>query len=420
MEKITNTLDADELLPGIRMTTLWSFLRETSLIGKYPVYELLTEASDAAWFRTEFGPDQHSAYLKLVPEASPLAGEQQLEQWRAIAALSHPNLLPLVDYGRAAEDDGTAFLYAVFEFPDDTLAAGIEQGRLPAKEARDVLVAALEALVYIHSQGFVHGAVDANHVVAVGNQIKLTSDSLRLPSREATTTEDIRSLGALVYRLLTGRAVEPGIDPDATSVPEPFRTVIEHSLAYYPHQRWSLLQIAAATHQVPQEINSQPALSAPPAKSRTSESRSGAFPQWIYIATPAFLVALVLLLRGVKPKPEVPVPPRPPAAVQTSASPTSVAPTSAALGPVSANPSAPRSWRVIAYSFSRRGPAEKKAESINRQWSGAQAEVLVATGKRQMYVIAVGGPLTRDDASRFLKVARSKGMPRDSAIRNLP
>jgi cell division septation protein DedD len=121
------------------------------------------------------------------------------------------------------------------------------------------------------------------------------------------------------------------------------------------------------------------------------------------VATPLFLVALVLLFRAIKPKAETPPPPPAPVAHA------SVAPKAA--------PS--RNWRVIAYTYSRRAEAEKRAQSINRKWSAAQAEVLgPASAKRAAYLVALGGPLNRDEAQRFLKLARSRGMPRTSYIRS--
>jgi eukaryotic-like serine/threonine-protein kinase len=374
------------------MISIWNHLQDISLAGKYRLQELLGESEGAAFFRTTFGPERQPAALKLIPETSPAAGEEQLKLWHIAARLSHPNLLRLLDYGRA-EEEGDNFLYAVFEFPDDSLAGVVDRGPLSAAETRDVLAAALDGLRYIHSQGMVHGAIDPSHVVAVGNQIKLSTDTLCQPSRDVTTAEDVRSLGALVYRLLSGRRVEPGMDPDLSSIPEPFRTVIEHSLAHDPNQRWSLAEITAAVHPPPRPE---------PAK-QTFAARSRPFPKWIYVATPAFLIVLILLFRGIKPKSEPPVPP-----------PVPVAQSAVAPKPVPA-----RNWRVIAYTYPRRAEAERKVQSINRKWSGAQAEVLEPrAAKPGNYLVALGGPMNRDEAFHFLKVARSRGMPRGTYVRS--
>jgi serine/threonine protein kinase len=380
------------------MTSIWSWLQDISVAGKYSLLEVLGESEDGAFFRTSFGPEGQTAALKLISESSHAASEEQLRLWRIAAQISHPNLLRLLDYGRT-EIEGNAFLYAVFEFPDDSLATAIDRGPLSPEETRDVLVAALDGLRHIHSQGLVHGAIDPRHVVAVGNQIKLSTDTLRLPSRDATTTEDIRALGALVHQLITGRrplAVVTG--PDLLSIPEPFRTVCQHCLAHDPNQRWSLAEAAAA-------LNSPPPLTVTPAKpaKQTPAVTPRPFPKWIFVATPLFLLVLILLFRAIKPKPETPA--LPPALV--------------AQAPVAPKAAPSRNWRVIAYTYSRRAEAEKRAQSINRKWSAAQAEVLGPAGaKRGAYLVALGGPMNRDEAQRFLKLARSRGMPRTTYLRS--
>jgi len=379
------------------MTTIWNRLQGTWLAGKYSLEEWLGESDGAAFFRTTFGTERQTGALKLIPETSPAAGEEQVKLWRIAARISHPSMLRLLDYGRA-EQEGDAFLYGVFEFPDDSLSSALEHGPLSLEETREVLVAVVDGLRHIHSEGLVHGAVDSSHVVAVGNQIKLATDTLRLSSREATTAEDVRSLGALAYQLITGRRVEPGSDPNLSSIPEPFRSVIRHSLVHDPNQRWTLTEIAAL-------INPSPQLPAglPDSPKQAPAPSSRPFPKWILVATPAFLIALLLLFRGITPKSPSAAPPTAPVA-QT---------------PVVPKPGSSQSWRVIAYTFSRRAEAEKRAQSINRKWAGARAEVIEPSGtKPTTYLVAVGGPMSHDEALRFLKVARGKGMPRATHIRN--
>jgi hypothetical protein len=383
------------------MISTWDRLEGASLAGQYVLEQRLGESADGAFFLTTFGPAAQHAVLKLIPLAT-AGGERQLEVWRCTARLTHPHLLRLLDFGRT-DVNGSPFLYAVFERPDDHLA---EAGLLTATETRDVLIATVEALRYIHSQGLVHTSVDPGHVVAMGNQIKLSSDTLSEPSRSATTADDVESLGSLVYRLLTGRPAEPGKAPDLSSIPDPLRAIVSHSLDHDANRRWSLAQIAEALRPAPQP---QAAPVPPPPLKPVAPSSS--FPKWAYMAIAALIAVLVFFFapKAPTPQPEAALP----------------APSPAVAQPRPAEPPAPPKlvgreyWRVIVYTYVGASAAEKKAQSIHARWPAVEAEVFAPNGSgRPPYLVALGGRMTRDEAVRLLKIARGKGMPRDIYIQN--
>src|SRR5215469_4651302 len=178
------------------MSSNWNRWEGVFLGGRYGLQEYLGESGKAAFFRATFGQERQPALLKLIQAQDP-ASEQQLEIWRKVARISHPNLLRLLDCGQAQTGAGSV-LYAAFEYPDETLAGA---GPLTEQEARDVIASAIDALRYIHSQGFVHTAIDRDHILAVGNQIKLSSDTIREASGAAAPTEDARSLAQLASQL---------------------------------------------------------------------------------------------------------------------------------------------------------------------------------------------------------------------------
>jgi serine/threonine protein kinase len=71
---------------------------------------------------------------------------------RAVAQLSHPNILAIHDFGRQGE---TA--YAVMELLEgETLRARLEHGPLPARKAADLAVQIAEGLGAAHEKGIVH------------------------------------------------------------------------------------------------------------------------------------------------------------------------------------------------------------------------------------------------------------------------
>ena len=422
------------------MTSTWQGLQGAVLAGKYLLEQCLGESENATLFRTSYGPDARPAVLRLIP-AGAAAAAVQLALWRRVAGFAHPNLLPLFDSGHA-EHNGEPVLYAVFECPDETLQTALDQGPLTESDALDILRAVLAALNYLHSQDLVHTAIDARHVVAVGNQIKLWSNTLHPPTRSETAAEDVASLGDLLFHVLTGNTIGSAESPGLSQVPDPFRRIIENTSAKPPQRRWTLSQIAAA-------VDSRPLTPQRPTSARRSPGAPRALPLWAYAALAAILAGLGFLflpksvplaLFPTPPPPQhsgpasIKVPPSsfpgtPPPSAETAPpisepTPPEAGPTTSAAAtvPSAEAPPQPREvWRVVAYTYFRYADAQLKAKTINRRWPAGKATVFFPNGSnRPPFLVALGGLMTRDQAVRLLKIARGKGLPRDTFIQNYP
>src|SRR4029079_12547720 len=71
---------------------------------------------------------------------------------RAVAALSHPNVLALHDFGRDGED-----AYAVTELlAGETLRNRLRQGALPPKRAAEIAAQVARGLAAAHAKGIIH------------------------------------------------------------------------------------------------------------------------------------------------------------------------------------------------------------------------------------------------------------------------
>jgi serine/threonine-protein kinase len=155
----------------------------------------------------------------------------QLERFRrearAVAQLSHPNIVAVIDAG---EDGG--YPYIVFEYvPGETLKARIDSvGRLPLDEAAAYAIEIGRGLAAAHAQKLIHRDVKPQNVLIDGEgRAKVTdfgiarsleSDGLTKTGRVLGTTDyvspeqamgqdvdprsDIYSLGVLLYEMLTG------------------------------------------------------------------------------------------------------------------------------------------------------------------------------------------------------------------------
>ncbi len=75
-------------------------------------------------------------------------------------------------------------------------------------------------------------------------------------------------------------------------------------------------------------------------------------------------------------------------------------------------------WRVIAYTYNGKSNAEKKAKTINEKHPAFHAQVFTPKGDRAPYFISLGGRMTLAEAERTQREARSKGLPKDTFVRN--
>jgi TonB family protein len=127
-----------------------------------------------------------------------------------------------------------------------------------------MLTPLLAAVEFVHGKGLVHGRIKPSNIMASGDQIKLSSDSLQgagvIPpaaslydAPEAQTAgisaaSDIWSLGMTLVEVLTQHV--PVWDPArmrgpevASQVPEPFRGIAQCCLQLDPAKRCGLLEI---------------------------------------------------------------------------------------------------------------------------------------------------------------------------------
>ena len=412
------------------MTHLWDELEGVSLAGEYALEKWLGSDGSGAFFLTAIGPERRQAVIKLADDDA--SGEQQLAWWQKTARLAHPNLLALLDCGRTETANGQ-YLYAVFDYPDDNVASALQRGPLSETEARDVLSAVVDGLRYIHSVGMVHGAIDAQHIVAVGDRIQLSSDTLRECIYADRRADDLRALGALIHELLTTRAMEDGAVVELSGIGEPLRTIVRDVSTPEGGRRWTLDEIANALHPqspaavtvgiaplastAPREPESPVAIApvAPPAVPRREPKM--ALPLLIpAVAAVAVAIVLAVVHRSPESQAKEVVPPPQTQVTQAAQRVIPPEPKPTPTGP----PSLPQgAWRVIAYTFSGYQDAARKARSINEKWPAMAAEVFTPKGQsRGPFLVAIGGRRTRSDATALQRKARSQGLPRDTYIQN--
>jgi TonB family protein len=246
------------------MSESWKQWTGQVVNGQFALQRYLGGSDHSAVFLTERVAGLGKAAIKLLP-ADLKTADAQLFRWKLATKLPHPHLLRIFEMGQCKLGE-TDLLYVVMEYAEEDLAQILPQRPLTPEEARQMLPPLLNALAYVHDKGFVHGRVQPANIMAVADQVKISSDSL-YPSAEPCGTQgkpraydapevatgqtsaasDVWSLGAALVEVLTQRLpVSQGTDqPPALpqGVPQPFLDITRHCLHPDPQRRWSVADI---------------------------------------------------------------------------------------------------------------------------------------------------------------------------------
>jgi TonB family protein len=252
------------------MPDTWKESEGQVVAGEFKLIEHLGGSDHSVVFRTERGQGlRQKATIKFVP-ADPANAELQLSRWKQAAQLSHPHLIKLFDSGRCSLA-GMDLLYVVMEFAAENLAEFLPQRALSPAETRDMLEPFLETLTYLHGKGLLHGRIKPGNILAIDDQLKLSSDSVcragetplnvtkpdvytapEFPQGESSQAGDVWALGVTLIEALTQRTPEKASGPSAKpgeltvpeALPQPFLDIARHSLQVDPRQRWSVAEVS--------------------------------------------------------------------------------------------------------------------------------------------------------------------------------
>jgi TonB family protein len=317
------------------MSEIWKQWEGRTVDGKFPLQSYLGGSDHGAVFVTQRrAGDSEKAAIKLIPPDAADA-EKQMLRWKAARELNNLNLIRIFEAGRC-ELDGTALLYVVEEYAEENLSQILPERALTGEETRGMLPPILRALQYVHDKGFVHGHIQPSNILAIGDQVKLSSDALgvpgeRNPSVRATgaynppetasgvisTAADVWQLGMTLVEALTQHLPawdrsRPSAPEVPAAVPEPFREIAGHCLRVEAGKRWTIAEIfdrlqterlvPAPTSAQAEKIASAPAI----------VTQQKASSKWSYFLGLAAVVAVAVFFIA-RPKPS-----GPPAEVQST------------------------------------------------------------------------------------------------------
>ncbi len=287
--------------------------------GRFPLQCYSGGSDHSAVFltvRQSAAGDSEKAAIKLIP--APADAEKQLLRWKLAGELNHPNWIRIFEAG-SCQLDNTDLLYVVEEYAEENLSQILPERALTAEEVRALLPPVLRALQFVHDRGFVHGHIQPSNILAIGDQVKLSSDALDVPGENSpragapsaydppeaptvpgavSTAADVWQLGLTLVEVLTQRL--PVWDRAGTSppeipatVPEPFREIAGRCLQIDVAKRWTMAEIGDRLGSASVRSALPGPASAPMPATVGQRKQSAKWPYWLGLAA---LVAIAFFL----------------------------------------------------------------------------------------------------------------------------
>jgi hypothetical protein len=428
------------------MRTDWAELVGSKVGGGYLLRELIGSTDRSGVYRTFHG--EGAAVLKLVYSDEEPASKPEFEYRQVIRLYASGHY----------EMDGSVFHYFVMEAADENLASVIAARALSPDETREMLVPLLDALSYLHEHGLAHGRIRPSNILAVGDSIKLSADSVRPVGAVASPEEDMRALGLTIIEVLTQERQASGI----ANVPQPMRDIVEHALEPDPALRWSARQAAmrlsgsvmSAPVSAPEPEVGAPVV--PLAEAPKSPLHFWLLPAVVVVMA---LAVIYVLARGTGSSSDSFAASIPAASAPSTGVPSSdnlsntrsrssqagnaPVPGSQNVGPPDAvmrrqtapvlpkpTPFEPASrpaakvggsgWFVVVASYAREADAAQEAGALNRRFPQFKLAVFPPSAIDTHYLVIVGSGLSEERAEALRQRAVASGLPPDTYIKKYP
>jgi hypothetical protein len=332
------------------------------------------------------------------------------------------------------------------ERADESLEEVLAERALTERESREMLLPVVAALQYLHKKGYAHSRLQPSNVLAVSDQIKLSSDSVIQVDDGGSTEEDMRALGVLIVQALTQKAPNAHEKPESYAFVEsqqPLADIVKRCLDPDSDGKWTVEQVDArlkAPSVEPVQLSRKSLMheTARPEENPAATDSNPGTPKWIYAGLAA-LILVVVLAAVMRKKDSAPV-----ATVPGAAAPLKdLHPEATGLGLAGSRGSGPASseatsavraettravpgarrrradgWAVIVGAYGSREPSEKRMRDLMKRWPEFNISVFEPQTEKH-YLVVLGQDLSEVQAEALRKRAVESGLPTDTYIKRV-
>ena len=194
-------------------------------LGRYKILSTFASGAERELYLAEDTARGRQVALYVLPSGDASGSSERSERLRtkirAIAALSHPNVMAIDEFG---EDRSVAYVATGF-LEGQTLRQRLRESPLSPVEAVEYARQMANGLAAIHGRDILHGDLKPENVfITSAGKIKLLGLGLteplatergywspeRVEGGTAGSSSDVFSFGAILYEMLSGRAAFSG------------------------------------------------------------------------------------------------------------------------------------------------------------------------------------------------------------------
>ena len=241
---------------------LWNDYEGKLLDGQFRLDRLIGPKGRSAFFTTT-DKDGMSATVRVIESLND--EDEILARWNAVRAMDESTLVSILACNKTVLD-GVHLVYAVLESTDAELSDLLKERALTPEETRQMAASVVTALEALHAKGLIHEHVDAESVLAKGEEVKLRGDCVR-EAPEGLEGETLKRRDAHDLAMLVGYALTQRRDLGQARLARPFDDFVRNGMS----GTWGLKEMAGVVR--PVAVSSSPIVSAPSAEVKSLQTK---------------------------------------------------------------------------------------------------------------------------------------------------